>query len=195
MTLSDRFSSQSSTPIPTPLSRRVFLPDLAALAPTLKVLSLTGNCFSRIPPHIFRLSNLEILDLHGRSRPLQTKEHYMISTYLCKPLHILRIFYPCISPCMFYETRLKFPRIIISQTTVPCGSWGPCRPSLTSSHTCGCSTSEASTPGSTRRSRPHISTPDRASSRGSLGCQAICVMSSMGTRWTRTLAVTTAVWR
>ena len=132
MTFSDRFSSRSSTPIPTPISRRVFLPDLAALAPTLKVLSLTGNCFSRIPPHIFRLSNLEILDLHGRSEPLPYNFRLHDLTYLCKPLHVFRLFYPCISTFksnhVLNQIKLPPPRIL-SQITVPCGSWGPCHPS------------------------------------------------------------------
>ncbi|GAX76192.1 hypothetical protein CEUSTIGMA_g3636.t1 [Chlamydomonas eustigma] len=46
---------------------RLYLPSLSALAPQLKVVSLTGCGFTRLPLHIFQLKNLEILDLSGNT--------------------------------------------------------------------------------------------------------------------------------
>jgi len=43
--------------------RAPFLPDLARLAKSLRVVSLTGTSMRCLPPQLFRLSNLEILDL------------------------------------------------------------------------------------------------------------------------------------
>ena len=41
------------------------LPDLTPLAPSLKVLSLTRTRLRCLPPQIFSLTGLEILDLRG----------------------------------------------------------------------------------------------------------------------------------
>ena len=107
------------------MSPRLQLPDLAPLAATLRVLSLTGTALARLPAQIFTLHCLEILDLRG-----MTGDMLIMYNVLYQNLPVS------------WSPTFNVPCSDV-QTTGVCGSWDPWRLCSLSTLGCACLTCEA----------------------------------------------------